>query len=125
MVRVLRLTDRVVDPSMSSNVTATQIKLHVLKVGHGTGNIDFVREIFSMSDGEYDEICSSCGEYGRFKLGNLSRYFEVDIYSEHAQMLLPEMPECRLKDELAALREGFITIRKYDDHEDTSGQPGL
>ena len=115
MIRVFKLTDRVVDPSMSENVTAQQIKLHILKVGHGTGNIDFSREILKMSDAEYNGIVQSCGEYGRFKLGNLNTYFEVDVYPEHANRLLPEMPDCRLKKELSMLKEGFITIQKHDD----------
>jgi len=115
MIRIFKLTDRVVDPSMSSNVTAQQIKLHVLKVGHGTGNIDFSREILRMDDAEYNAIVDGCGEYGRFKLGNLNTYFEVDIYPEHAARLLPEMPDCRLREELVNLKEGFITIQKHDD----------
>jgi len=118
MIRVFKLTDRVVDPSMSSNVTAQQIKLHILKVGHGTGNIDFSREILRMSEAEYDAIVESCGEYGKFKLGNLNTYFEVDVYPEHGKRLIPEMPECRLRDEISALKEGFLTIKKYDDEGD-------
>jgi len=115
MIRIFRLTERVIDPSMSSNVTAQQIKLHVLKVGHGTGNIDFTRQVFTMTDDEYNSMVNSCGEYGMFKLGNLNDYYEIDIYREHAEKLIPEMPQCRLRDELSDLREGFISIRKYKD----------
>lgn len=116
MVRVYKLTDRVVDPSMSPNATARQIKLHVLKVGHGVGNIDFSRSVLEMSDLEYDSVVQSCSEYGKFKLGNLSTYFELDIYPEHARRLVPEMPLCKLRDEISQLSEGFLTIRKYDDN---------
>ncbi|HOP65377.1 MAG TPA: formate hydrogenlyase maturation HycH family protein [Spirochaetota bacterium] len=115
MIRIFKLAERVVDPSMSSNVEAQQIKLHILKVGHGTGNIDFSREILRMEDAEYNAIVEKCDEYGRFKLGNLNTYFEIDIYPEHAARLLPEMPECRLREELVNLKEGFLTIKKYDD----------
>ncbi len=114
MVRVMKLTDRVLDPSMSKNVTARQIKLHVLKVGHGIGRIDLTRVVLEMSDEEFDGIIDSCGEYGRFKLGNLHTYHEVDVSPEQAARLVPEMPSCRLKKEMEELQEGFISIRKLD-----------
>lgn len=118
MVRIYKLTDKVIDPSMSPNATARQIKLHVLKVGHGVGNIDFSRSVLEMSDSEYQSIVDSCDEYGRFKLGNLSTYFELDIYPEHSLRLIPGMPSCKLRDEISRLTEGYLTIRKYDDNPD-------
>ncbi len=115
MIKIFRLMERIVDPSLNSNVTARQIKLHVLKVGHGLGSIDFNQCVMEMTDEEYDLIVQGCGDYGRFKLGNLNSYFEVDIFPEHAEKLSGEMPPSALADLIKDLQEGYIVLKKIDD----------
>ena len=51
-------------------------------------------------------------EYLKFKLGNLSKYFEIEIFPEHAVRLLPHMIECPLKEILVSLKEGYLVLRK-------------
>lgn len=81
-------------------------------MGHGVGTIDFSQKVLEIDEAEYESMLEKCGEYARFKLGNLSRYFEVEIFSEHAFKLLPQMPECALKDMIGALSEGYLVIKK-------------
>ncbi len=112
MIRIFKLKERIIDPDTDYKNPANQIKLHVLKNGHGLGTIDFAEQIMTMEDDEYNSIVSSGGKYTRFKLGNLVKYFEIDLYPEHAQILTKEIPECTFRDLLNNLKEGFITIRK-------------
>ena len=60
----------------------------------------------------FDEMIKNSGEYVKFKIGNLSKYFEVEIFAEHIARLLPQLCECKLKEILANLKEGYIVLRK-------------
>jgi len=42
----------------------------------------------------------------------LSKYFEIEIFPEHAMKLLPEMMECPFKEILMGLKEGYLVLRK-------------
>ena len=83
-----------------------------MAVGHGVGTVDFMECIKKISEEEYLKVVEDCGEYAQFKLGNLTKYFEVEVFPEHAQLLVPEMPDCYLKTLFSSLEEGFIVIRK-------------
>ena len=89
-----------------------EIKVFSTCVGHGVGTIDFSEKILELSDEEFDEMIKNSGEYVKFKIGNLSKYFEVEIFAEHIARLLPQLCECKLKEILANLKEGYIVLRK-------------
>jgi len=113
MIEVCRLTKRHVDAT-SKNMPREleQVKIFSLAIGHGVGTIDFVESIGTIEEAEYDQMLKACGEYVQFKLGNLSQYFEIEVFPEHASKLYQEMPECFLKGLFASLREGYVILRK-------------
>ncbi len=113
MVKICRLTKRQVEPeSKQLEHKLEQVKVFCMSVGHGLGSIDFIEEIDEISDEEYAQMIEKCGEYAKFKLGNLTKYFEVEIYPEHVKELLNQMPSCKLKTHLEKLKEGYFIIRK-------------
>ncbi len=114
MIEICRLTKRQVDPSNKEKIPAQleQIKVFSLAVGHGIGSVDFVECIGEIEENAYEEMLKSCGKYASFKLGNLSKYFELEVFPEHAQQLVTEMPDCFLKEQFLSLKEGYIVIRK-------------
>ena len=105
MIRVYKLTRRHMDENEKMPKELKDIKLFSTCVGHGVGTIDFSQKLLDISD-------EDGGEYVKFKLGNLSKYFEVEIFREHAARLIPELCECELKTELENLREGYLVLRK-------------
>lgn len=88
------------------------IKIFSTCVGHGVGTIDFSEKILELSDEEFANIIANSGEYVKFKIGNLSKYFEIEIFPEHAARLIPQICECDLKGCLLNLREGYLVLRK-------------
>ncbi|WP_024953585.1 formate hydrogenlyase maturation HycH family protein [Sulfurospirillum arcachonense] len=113
MIEICRLTKRLVDPNENKLPDhLEQIKVFSMAVGHGIGTVDFVECIDKIEEDEYLELVESCGEYAKFKLGNLSRYFEIEVFPEHAEKLVHQMPDCKLKEYFLELQEGFIVIRK-------------
>ncbi len=113
MIKICRLTKRQVEPnSKKLDAQLEQVKIFSMKVGHGVGSIDFVEEIDELTEEEYAQMIDECEEYAKFKLGNLTKYFEVEIYPEHIQELLPQMPSCKLKKHLEEIKEGYVVIRK-------------
>jgi len=112
MIRVYKLTRRHMDENEKMPKELKDIKLFSTCVGHGVGTIDFSQKLLDIADEEYERIVASGGEYVKFKLGNLSKYFEVEIFREHAVRLIPELCECELKTELENLREGYLVLRK-------------
>lgn len=113
MIEICKLTKRQVDPS-SKELTKElqQVKIFSLAVGHGIGTVDFMESIGKIEEDEYQKMLDACGEYARFKLGNISQYFEVEVFAEHAALLHTQMPECFLKETFASLKEGYIVLRK-------------
>lgn len=113
MIHICRLTKRHVD-TMPDEMPKQlkQVKVFSLAVGHSVGKIDFVECIATMEEDDYFAYIEQCGPYAQFKLGNLSRYFEIEIFYEHVVQLQPELKEGLLKDLLLALDEGYIVIRK-------------
>lgn len=114
MIEICRLTKRQVDPSSKKKmpIPLEQIKIFSLAVGHGIGSVDFVECVGEIEDSAYDEMLKSCEKYATFKLGNLSKYFEIEVFPEHARKLVNEMPDCFLKEQFLSLQEGYIVIRK-------------
>ncbi|NLU33754.1 formate hydrogenlyase maturation HycH family protein [Wolinella succinogenes] len=116
MVEVYRLTKRHLDGAKSESALLNQIKIFSTCVGHGVGTIDFSEKVLEIPPAEFEAILQNGGEYLRFKLGNLSRYFEVEVFPEHAAKLLPEMMECPFKKVLEELKEGYLVLRKDFKH---------
>ena len=112
MIQVYKLTKRHMDDNEKLPRELREIKIFSTCVGHGVGTIDFSEKILELSDEEFDEMIKNSGEYVKFKIGNLSKYFEVEIFREHAARLIPELCECELKKELENLREGYLVLRK-------------
>ena len=112
MIRVYKLARRHMDENEKMPKELKDIKLFSVCVGHGVGTVDFSEKSLETPDEEFERIVSSGGEYVKFKLGNLSKYFEVEIFREHAAKLIPELCECELKKELENLREGYLVLRK-------------
>ena len=113
MIEVCRLTKRQVDPSSKElSRELEQVKIFSLAVGHGIGKVDYMERIATIEESDYDAMLKACGEYARFKLGNLTRYFEVEVFYEHAVLLASQMPECYLKELFSSLKEGFVVLRK-------------
>lgn len=113
MIEVCKLTKRHIDDT-SKDIPREleQIKTFSLTVGHGIGTIDFVESIGKIEEDDYTQMLKECGEYAQFKLGNISTYFEIEVFPEHAIKLYREMPECLLKKHFETLREGYIVLRK-------------
>lgn len=113
MIEICKLKKRLVNPEDNKLPNQLeQIKVFSMAVGHGIGTVDFVECIDKIDEDEYLEMVESCGQYANFKLGNLSRYFEIEVFPEHAYELVAQMPDCKLKKHFLDLQEGFIVIRK-------------
>ena len=112
MIKVYKLARRHMDENEKMPKELKDIKLFSVCVGHGVGTVDFSEKSLEIPDEEFERIVSSGGEYVKFKLGNLSKYFEVEIFREHVAKLIPELCECELKKELENLREGYLVLRK-------------
>lgn len=112
MIRVFKLTRRHVDDNDKLPRQLKEIKTFSTCVGHGVGTIDFSEKILELSEDEYAAMIENSGEYVKFKLGNLSKYFEVEVFAEHAAKLFPQLCECKFKEALLNLREGYLVIRK-------------
>lgn len=112
MIKVYALKRRHVDENDDMPRHLKQVKLFSTCVGHGVGTIDFSEKVLEIDENEYEKMLKECGEYAKFKLGNLSRYFELEVFSEHAAKLIEQMPECALKNVFANLSEGYLVIRK-------------
>lgn len=112
MVEVYKLIKRHLDGAKSGDAKADQIKIFSTCIGHGVGTIDFSEKVLEIDEVEYEQILQQGGEYLKFKIGNLSKYFEIEIFPEHAMKLLPEMMECPLKEILKGLNEGYLVLRK-------------
>ncbi|NCD11668.1 MAG: hypothetical protein EOL93_03885 [Epsilonproteobacteria bacterium] len=112
MIEVYQLMKRHLDGAKSGDAMLEQIKIFSTCIGHGVGTIDFSEKVLEIGEEEYQTILNHGKEYLKFKLGNLSKYFEIEVFPEHAQKLLPEMIECPLKEIFANLKEGYLVLRK-------------
>lgn len=112
MIKIYALKRRHADENENMPRHLKQVKIFSTCVGHGVGTIDFSQKVLEIDEAEYAAMLENCGEYAKFKLGNLSRYFEVEVFLEHAQKLLPEMPDCPLKKSISELSEGYLVIKK-------------
>lgn len=113
MVRVYKLIKRHLDGAKTTgSAELDQIKIFSTCVGHGVGTIDFSEKVLEIEDEEYDQIIQNGDEYLQFKLGNLSKYFEIEIFPEHAAKLISKMIECPFKELLSTLQEGYLVLRK-------------
>ncbi|ATB70249.1 hypothetical protein FA592_03340 [Sulfurospirillum diekertiae] len=112
MVEVYKLVQKHLDGAKSGNVTLDQIKIFSTCIGHGVGTIDFSEKVLEINECEFEQMLSTGNEYLKRKLGNLSKYFEIEIFPEHAVQLLPEMIECPFKKILSDLKAGYLVLRK-------------
>jgi len=112
MIEVCRLTKRRVDPGKKLPKELEQVKLFYTSIGHGIGTVDFVEKVMNIEDEEYLDIVNRSGKYTKFKLGNLTKYFEIEIYKEHVERLKKDMVKSKLKDLLCSLKDGYFVIRK-------------
>lgn len=113
MIEVCRLTKRQIDPSSKKMPKELeQVKIFSMSVGHGIGNVDYVECVGKIEESEYESMLQHCDEYAQFKLGNLSKYFEIEVFPEHAQILSRSMPDGFLKELFKTLKEGYVVIRK-------------
>ncbi len=112
MIEVYKLTKRHLDGAKSGDAKLDQIKIFSTCIGHGVGTIDFSEKVLEIQNEEFEEIIKHGDDYLQFKIGNLSKYFEIEIFPEHAAKLLPHMIECPLKQILQNLNEGYLVLRK-------------
>lgn len=112
MVEVYKLTKRHLDGAKSGDAKLDQIKIFSTCIGHGVGTIDFSEKVLEIEETEYQRMVENGDDYLRFKIGNLSKYFEIEIFPEHAAKLLPYMVECPFKEILKGLNEGYLVLRK-------------
>jgi UDP-glucose 4-epimerase len=110
MVEILKLTKRHLD-ECKLPAKYEQVKIFCLCTGHGVGTIDFVEKIDEITDEEYETTLNKAGDYSKFKLGNLTKYFEIEIFPEHAKKLTKELPEGKLKTHLQNLKEGYVILK--------------
>lgn len=112
MIKVYKLIKRHLDGAKSGDAKLDQIKIFSTCIGHGVGTIDFSEKVLEISECEFDEIVKNGDAYLQFKIGNLSKYFEIEIFPEHAAKLIPHMIECPLLEILKNLQEGYLVLRK-------------
>lgn len=113
MIEICRLTKRQVEPT-NNNMPSKyeQVKVFSMAVGHGVGTIDFVEKVAQLDEEKYLQEVNKCGPYAQFKLGNLSKYFEIEVFPEHLEKLKTQMPQSDLKKLLFSLKEGYWIIRR-------------
>ncbi len=112
MIEVYRLTKRHLDGAKSNDARLEQIKIFSTCIGHGVGTIDFSEKVLEINDEAFQNIVDSGDSYLQFKLGNLNKYFEIEIFPEHAIKLLAHMVLCPFKELLQGLNEGYLVLRK-------------
>lgn len=112
MIYIYKLTRRHMDENEKMPKHLKDIKLFSTCVGHGVGTIDFSEKVASISQDKWQDMLAKSGEYVKFKLGNLSKYFEVEVFLEHKNKLLPQLCECEFKRVLSNLNEGYLIIKK-------------
>ena len=112
MIQVFKLTKRHMDENEKLPKELKEIKVFSNCVGHGVGTIDFSEKVLEISDEDFKSIVENSGDYVKFKIGNLSKYFEIEIFAEHAAKLIPQLCECKLKDLLSDMHEGYFVLRK-------------
>ncbi|CZE45974.1 formate hydrogenlyase maturation HycH family protein [Campylobacter geochelonis] len=112
MVEVYKLTKRHTNEAKELSRELKHIVMFSTSVGHGVGKIDFSQKVLELDDDEFNKIVENSGKYAKFKLGNLSKYFEIELFAEHINKLLPELADGEFKEILADLKEGYFIIRK-------------
>lgn len=112
MIQVYKLTKRHVDKKGDLPTKYQQILTFSTCIGHGVGTIDFSQKIYEISEEEYIKMLENCDEYTKFKLGNVNRYFEIEIFPEHAARIIKTLPKGEFYDILSSLHEGYLVVRK-------------
>ncbi len=114
MIEIFKLTKRHVDKEKDEKLPQEleQVKLFSTFIGHGIGRIDYSEKIASISDEEYQKTLEESGEYVRFKIGNLNKYFEVEIFPEHIQKLSKDLSDGKLKEIIEDFKDGYLVLRK-------------
>ena len=83
MIKVYRLIKRHLDGAKCNDAKLEQIKIFSTCIGHGVGTIDFSEKVLEIELSSFEEILKNGDEYLRFKLGNLSKYFEIEIFPKY------------------------------------------
>lgn len=116
MIEIYKLTKRHIDGKKKEY--AKELK-HIVTfsqtVGHGVGTIDFSEKIYEMSETEFSQMITKSGQYAKFKLGNIDKFYEIEIFPEHASRLLDEIPSGKFREILENLDEGYLMLRKNFD----------
>ncbi len=114
MIEIYKLTKRHVNKKKDSPLPDKykQILLFSTSVGHGVGTIDYSEKIATLSEDEFKKTLENSDEYVNFKIGNLSDYFEVEIFLEHKKRLINGLCEGKLKEIVNDLKEGYLVLRK-------------
>ena len=89
---------------------ASNFEVNFLKDMSGIGQIDFCSKIAELDESDY--LSSLDGDYAKFKLGNVSKYFEIEVLKDHAVLLANEIKDGKLKEILLGLNDGYIVIKK-------------
>ena len=110
MIEVWKLTRKSVPANAKTpnfnNVMVTK------SLGHGAGSIDFSQKIAEFNDEDWQKIVNSGDEYAKTKLGNVDKFYEIEIFPERAVRLLQSLENSALGEFLKDLDEGYVTIRK-------------
>jgi hypothetical protein len=115
MIEVNRLTQRHVDQPKNLPRELEQIKIFSTLTGHGIGTIDFVECVLKISNKEYQKILDNSDDYAKFKLGNLLKYKEIEIFPEHIEKLKDTMAESKLKNLFLSLKEGYFVLKEKNE----------
>ncbi|ANE31852.1 formate hydrogenlyase maturation protein HycH [Campylobacter hyointestinalis] len=112
MIQVWKLTKRHVDENDELPQIYKQIVTFSTCIGHGVGTIDFNEKIAEFDDEQWNKMLDSDDEYVKFKLGNINKYFEVEILPAHAKVLKDKLPSSKFRDILSSLDEGYIVLKR-------------
>lgn len=113
MIEVWKLTKRHLnDPKDADKYK--HISTFYKSLGHGVGTIDFSEKIAEFNSEIWSEILAHGDEYAKFKLGNIAKVHEIDIFPEHANELLKSISDTPLGEILTNLEEGYLTLRKVE-----------
>ncbi|QCT95202.1 hypothetical protein FE773_08360 [Caminibacter mediatlanticus TB-2] len=114
MIKVFKLTRRHVEKCDLKNEKLNQVKVFSTTTGHGSvGKIDFLECVMEIDEEKLKDIISRSCEYAKFKIGNVFKYGEVEIFPEHIKKL-ECLADSEFKNLLMNLKEGFIVLRKVD-----------
>jgi len=112
-IEIWKLTKRHEDKNEKLEKQYKEIVAFSTCIGHGVGTIDFSEKVAVFDEAEWAEFLSGAGAWTMGKFGNIHRYFEIEVSVPQAAFAVGELAcESPLKEILANLKEGYLTIRK-------------